>query len=72
MYLLRYTYASVAFPENVLKLGSVCVHACACVCCIVCVGGGGGDQVLVRAISQCLLVVTQCSCLHSDNWLKLT
>ena len=39
------------------------VGVCVCV---------GGCQVLVRAISQCLLVVTLGSCLHSDNWLKLT
>ena len=42
----------------------VCAYACACVC--VC------GQVLLIAISQCFIVVTVGSCLHSNNWLKLT
>ena len=31
-----------------------------------------GGQVFVRAISQCLLMVTLGSYYHSNNWLKLT
>ena len=65
---------------------SVCLSVCLChailntilhgilhvILQVVCVCVGGGGQVLVRAISQCFLMVTLGSCLHSNNWLKLT
>ena len=41
------------------------------VCMCMCVGGGGG-RIFVKAIGQCLLMVTLGSYYHSNNWLKLT